>query len=402
MKPQKYFVVALLLITTVQGHSQMVINSYSHFPDPQIYGYLFNKSNFSTLSGFTSVGFTPTIVNGNELEVIGAASFGRYLKPDWGVTNLNNWTMELIYRPQTTSAGAHFPMIGISPTSSYTPAHYGQLIHMFHGGGAFNGKFRVLSGDFPTFTTKYTSTGTVSYSLNDRIKATIVRSGLTFTYTFQNLSVPDSETLTYTFTTIASVYSWIGEFRIWIYDGTSIFESATVYCPDYKYSRCMFLGDSKTESFIPTTYLNGYPHLVFSGSSKKYVIAAKGNNTFAELVSGLPEILAFHPQYVIINCGSNDLAYGISSATWQANYLSLRNQLVAAGITVIHCLPMLDSRVSVAPLVTYINATFTTDTIIDCNTGFNTGTMTADGFHPNDLGHSFISGKIQAAVPWLY
>jgi hypothetical protein len=103
------------------------------------------------------------------------------------------------------------------------------------------------------------------------------------------------------------------------------------------------------------------------------------------------------PKNVLLNIGRNDLFYGIASGTWQANYASIVSQLQAAGINVIHLMPIPETTQDQTALTTFINSTYPTANKIDVSGSWVNGTdLSSDNTYPNPAGDTLIANTVVA------
>ena len=91
---------------------------------------------------------------------------------------------------------------------------------------------------------------------------------------------------------------------------------------------------------------------------------AGGGAQTSEVVAGLDEIEFISPQNAIIMIGGNDILFGVASGTWQANLNAIRTALVGFGCNVIWCFNTPRDATDITAVNTYIQTTFTSDTII--------------------------------------
>lgn len=357
---------------------------------------LYEQPSWPDYSNWTATGFTPT-VSGGELTVIGAGTFTRYMtQTAYGLTNLNKWTRTLIFRPQTTAAGGHVLLIGIRQGGGYQPRSFQAA--MIVGGGALNGKLRFYRDGGQVVD----SSGALTFALNDRIKYVLTRDNWTYTFTVTNLTTPSTVSLTYTVNpaSAANPLHWIGYFAIYAFNGTQIIESDKCESASFNYPRVGFVGDSKTEGMCATNFSTSYPPVFWSTSLTNYNVMAKGQNLTQDILNSINEIIRQKPAYVVLEIGSNDVRSGVATATWQANYTSIRNQLSNAGIKVVH-LSLKEQTTNLSVLATFM-AGFSSDIYVDCFTGWNTGTMlAADGVHPNDTGMAYIASQLNTICPQI-
>jgi lysophospholipase L1-like esterase len=104
--------------------------------------------------------------------------------------------------------------------------------------------------------------------------------------------------------------------------------------------------------------------------------------------------------------GGNDLAFGVTLSTLQANYTAFVNGLTTAGISVFHLLATARTGLDVTPLNNWIKSEWS-NTFIDTytttwnrtenSTNMNSAYDSGDGTHPNDLGHAVIATTIQSS-----
>lgn len=136
------------------------------------------------------------------------------------------------------------------------------------------------------------------------------------------------------------------------------------------------------------------------GNPADNIISGGGADVTASVVARLDEIVAIKPKRVLLMIGGNDILFAISSGTWQANYNTIRDTLVDAGIDVVHLITTPRTSLDVSALRTFQLANFSKDKIIDTWTpllGAGTAMKTeynADGTHPNDAGASQIVATI--------
>jgi lysophospholipase L1-like esterase len=366
-------------------------------------GTLINQSTWPSLTGWANTGTTNSF-SGGEMNLSGGSlNFAKYIvNTDYGTTNLMDWKITCIFRPQQIDATNRAFVIGVQSNGLNFP-HSAQAAIGFGTTAGVNGLVRI----FKDGTILATGASLMSsLNVNDRIQLEFVRSGWTFTLTATNLTQTSVVPVSVSFTVNGSITSNAiltpGRFAIYAFSGTQIVENYVVTTTAWKYPKSIFVGDSKTEGFSVTLLSNAYPALTYSSSSNKYNVVAKANNEIGECLGAIHEVVAMQPTYCLLNFGSNDLRFGVASATWQANYLSYVTQLKNAGIIPIHILPPKEVSLDVTPIYTYITSNYTGDLMVDCYTGWNTGTMlVADGIHPNQTGENYIQSQIIATVPQI-
>jgi len=152
------------------------------------------------------------------------------------------------------------------------------------------------------------------------------------------------------------------------------------------------IGDSITQGAYAGSYAGIFGSLISAS------INAGGAEFTQDTLNKMPELLMINPQKAFLLIGLNDIANGVAAATWQANIVSIVNQLEAAGITVIKLLYAGFGSYSI-DVNAFITATYPTSYIDTCtpletsagvlNAAYNSG----DG-HPNAAGHTVIANTI--------
>jgi lysophospholipase L1-like esterase len=126
------------------------------------------------------------------------------------------------------------------------------------------------------------------------------------------------------------------------------------------------------------------------------VLAGEADRT-VETVQANAYVTLLKPKTVLLNIGRNDLASGVASATWQANYQSIVANAVAAGANVVHLMPIPETTQDQSTLTAFINATYPSGLKIDVSPAWVNAThLSADGTHPNAAGHTLIKNTILA------
>lgn len=181
---------------------------------------------------------------------------------------------------------------------------------------------------------------------------------------------------------------------IYNYGGTYDIQNIAIRTASFIYPKIAFLGDSKTFGYAATDVDLRFATLSnVLGSTD--ILAGDGDRT-ADLLGSLPHIINdIRPKNVFLCIGRNDIASGVSSATWQANYISIVTDLVTAGIHVIHILPIPEGdALDQSALKTFIQTTYPTSQMIDPSVGWSSSFNSADNVHPNQAGHRFIANII--------
>jgi hypothetical protein len=183
------------------------------------------------------------------------------------------------------------------------------------------------------------------------------------------------------------------QFRIFGFGGTFDIQNVRLISRQVVAPKVVFIGDSKTiagASWDGIRFASLVPSL-----GPVDVFAGDGDRT-AEILQGINYIASLKPQYAILNIGRNDLASGVPTATWEANYEAIVDTLKAAGVTVIHLLPIPELVVpNQSVLTNFINSTYPSDGKIDVSGMWNNSVdLSSDNIHPNPDGMRLIANAI--------
>lgn len=173
---------------------------------------------------------------------------------------------------------------------------------------------------------------------------------------------------------------------------------------DRKNIDSLIIGDSITHGAYATD-MDGRWATQVGGTRTSYSVSGGSGDVTQRVLDKIQNLIDYNPTRALLMIGGNDILFSVAQATYRANYTSIRNQLVAAGIQVVHLLATPRTTTDITALNTWIQATFTTDTIIDTYTPLKgTGTSlhatydAGDGTHPNQAGHDLIASTIIAAL----
>jgi len=353
----------------------------------------YQKSYFTSLSDFTNVGtVSTTISNGQVAITSGSGTYTQYLELINYPTDNENVEYEIIYQVTALNAGLG---IGKKSFNGWT----GNAISAFVQVNTTTNTCYIINPETPATLATYQ----LSYitAVNDVLKVRYQQQGNVLNAIVQNLTQNKYDTfqvinqLQYGNNTNLPNASYP---TIWSMASGNTLVSMKTFSNTVTHPDVLFVGDSKTVGICAGDKSLRFSSLCGSlGLCQNY--AGQSDRT-AEILACLPEIIALKPKQVILCIGRNDIAAGVATATWQSNLSSIDSQLTAAGITVTHLVGLLEttpSTVSVTPLTTYCNATFT-GRVIDCTSSFVVGTMlAADGVHSNQIGNAYIASQILAS-----
>lgn len=99
--------------------------------------------------------------------------------------------------------------------------------------------------------------------------------------------------------------------------------------PNAKYAFC---GDSITQGRFASAYADAFPQLMRADYPGNVIVAGAPSATVDDWLSRTWQIRKMKPKYVFIMLGTNDIGLGTPLATIQANYTTLVNTYITAGI----------------------------------------------------------------------
>jgi len=197
-------------------------------------------------------------------------------------------------------------------------------------------------------------------------------------------------TYNYTIYSPSPSLSWYGKYAIFSKGGLFSVDSLSVFSKDIKNPDLLILGDSKTCAYQASNYSDGYAQMIQAKYKNTDIYAAPGFQLQNALTT-TDQIISLNPKAVLMALGSNDIRSGRTFAQYTADYDTIVNRFIAAGIQVYHALPFYEKPISVKPLVDYIIATYPADRIIDTyNPMLATGALDTDTLHPSPAGHQAI------------
>lgn len=189
-----------------------------------------------------------------------------------------------------------------------------------------------------------------------------------------------------------------------IFDGggsvnTNKVTSWTISSGVYKGGYC-FIGDSKTQGYqsygtsTPNSILSSYTYLLQKKIGRIANVGGSSDRTADYLTRTYEIVNWIQPHTVIIAGVCNDIRAGLSSATWQANVLSLISTFQAAGIRVIFWTgfkenyPSGPGTVDQTAVSTWANAGIGCDVWDSAPNNYDLN----DNVHENIIGHTKIAG----------
>lgn len=363
-----------------------------------VLGTILNQSTFTSLTGFTPNGTTPT-VSGGQLQFSGGTGTETASLDYNYFTTLTNWSETINMVAGTVTSSSYGLALGVR--SAEVNGGFDQAFAGFGmATGAAAGFVSIYSGSAQGGATPpivATSTSALSFSAGDTIQLSVALNYNVMTATVSDLttaSAPVTVSYTFLFTYLQTAFPPnIGKFAIYNFGGSQNVSSWSITSTTQKNAQVAFIGDSKTVGYYAGTYGNAFALAMQANLND--IIEAGGNDATGDVLLNLPEIISLHPQAVVLNIGRNDLCeYSISLGTIEANYASIVSQLQAANITVYHLLPIYETACNQASLTSYITSTYTSVNQITSTLAAYAGTgsnvLAGDGIHPNALGHQLI------------
>lgn len=373
----------------------------------QNYGTIVS-SNFG--SGWFDGNWTETVSNatftesGNDVIIVndGTNNFGQYAVYDDYHTCLEYWSMTIPFKA-TQVTGTGFA-VGLKSSNTGAANHHALQFNPGTGKIAF-----YMAG--ATSATS-TSSGTMTFSLNDEMEMIIARTDLnTMTGTLYNLTTDPTRaagiTLSYTFSqtypvTVGSPPT--SQFVIFPLNGTFTLHSISFTSTEQKYGQGYFVGDSMTRGLYSVNSYDRFASMVASMSDGVFGVGGGPGDRTTSVINRLPEIIALNPYYVYLMIGGNDLEAGVAISTVQTNYASIVTEIKAAGIGVVHLKPTPRDAYDFTTWNAWLDSTYTTDTVIDTWTPLANGVLlnntfdAGDDLHINQFGHALVAYKILSGV----
>lgn len=276
------------------------------------------------------------------------------------------------------------------------------------------GKFTINTWDGTTSTARVTSASALTINQNDVFTYTMTKSNIGNAARFDvtitraaggSISANWSEVMTsagiaagqrsYS-TAYYSLYSIGGDFTI---------TNWNVNVTDKQSIHALFIGDSITHGLYATDLSTRWATQVGNGKYGSFEISAGSGDVTQRVLDKIVNVTRYYPRHVFLMIGGNDVLFGVAQATYEANYMSIRTQLKAAGVErIFHCLATPRDANDMTTLNTFISG-FTADTVIDtftplkgAGTDLSATYDNGDGVHPNQAGHDLIASTILAAI----
>lgn len=366
---------------------------------------------FTALTGYTAVGSPTYSISGGKVVFTGAGAAGaytKYIKNNLGVLTEQNTLQATITLDAAPDAASYGVAIGFKSYSAYCPTAsvIGGIVTAT--GGNFGKLF--IYGDYGA----QLNYGPTNTDLNngDVIRISLSNNGWKWSLLVQNFTQgweerQDLETSDGGFIPLLGNNSANPSF---FHMGGNISLDSfhyTVHAP--LSTDLMIVGNSVTYGQDADYQYDRFVNLI--GNTEDNIFSGGGCDVTQSIIDRLPEIISIHPKRVLLHdLAGNDIAQAISSATWQANLITIRNTIVAAGIPVIWTNGQPRIGLDESPQKTFIEGepTFAGDLIIDTWTPMlGTGTdpyvlFMSDATHPNNIGMRVVANAVNNALGFPY
>lgn len=359
---------------------------------PSDLGNLFTNdfTSLSNLNDYVQVGSaTWTLLLGYLRSIyVFDGSLDNYIKQhSYGSTVLDRWTQTLDFKLTVKGVGVNLIGIGCRNTNAFASDELFCRGDMFVGG---EGKVYIYKNGVAVVNSG--AGFTIDEGANLRI--TFERNYLDYTVIFTNLDTAQSNTVTYscTMADVSNGSQTVGEFSIINAGGTYDISLNKADSPVQKNVTYGFIGDSITEGYSGGSIANAWVKLAMDTVPlKTYTKLASQSIATEGILKAINEIKSIVPRKYVLMIGGNDIAFGVLTATWQANYSSIVTALKTTGASVIHCYPTARTSPDVSPIKTFIDSTYPTDVRIDT---LSLVLTKPDGTHPNTADEIIIADLI--------
>ena len=390
-------------ILTIQNN----INGVSVIPPvvPSPIGVINDESAWASLTDFSVVGnATATIgVSGGKLNMTGGSGgslFTNYVYfsksgSPFIYTCLEKWTQRIIV---TTPSSFNSTSFGLGIGIKSTNPNVAQSNYIRWGWDSGNNQIRMYFTD----SISGQAVGNVLVPVANTtyvIDVSRVKDVLTVTiYASDGTTVLQTSTFNANYTypsSGGSIFHNTGHFALQNFGGTFNISSWTISSTANRFCDYVAAGDSNMYGLHVGTgggaVTSRYVEQAMATKNKTFEIVAGIDDHSQDILNRLPEIIYMAPRSVYLNILSNDIADGVSSGTWQANYNSIVSQLQAAGITVKLGTPIARS-IDVTAAQTFINGLSNTKVdlfnVTKTGTNLNATYNSGDGIHMNLAGNN--------------
>lgn len=357
---------------------------------PQIenFGLLYSDSAWADLSRFVQSGTTFTDSSGHIIITGGSSDFTKSLNIDYNQkyafsnwhTNMEHWRIRATIKVITH---------GIIPIGIRSTIASGTQLNATAFINTATGLVTFLEN----------STTNLTVNLGDYIDISAERNGTKTFISVRNITTNSAPV------TVSSSYVIpvggippapnTGQFAVFAYSGKFYLETLTVSSNEMRYADIGIIGDSKSQGYNGT-FLTRYPTQLANFYS--VMVHAGGNETTADWLTSVDEVVYLAPKIVYMTNPSNDLRTGINTDSTKARYYRVERRLRDAGIAVYHLNSFYETSTNTGTWATYINTSRSVDSVINTYTpGIISGFVDVDNIHPSVYGMGVIYQTVISA-----
>lgn len=363
---------------------------------PEFYGTIYSENTWANLNDFTN-NASATVVSGNIEIGSGAGTYTQTLQLNH-TTGLERWSATAKIVIDEVDASSFGFGIGVQSTNPHQ--QYSVLGRVaFFTANSGNSAIDLDIQNNGTWANKYITSRTLHGDVGDTILLTVSRDINVVSVTARNLTDDLFIDTSYTYindTTMAIALPNRGKFSIFSFGGDFIIDSLAIASEDIKNASVMFVGDSKTVPYNPTSYYYGFPYLVGSKTTS-FAVNAGGWDMTADVIAKIPEIIEMAPRTLLLAIGSNDKRAGVTLDSFEARYSRIVTQLEATGIDVIPLLPFYETAQDLGDQKDFIETTYP-DHIDTWTPTKWAGSLSADGVHLGTVGNIRVAEKILTSL----
>ncbi len=366
------------------------------------------QEQFQSVSNWTSTGvatWTPSLTG---LAIVGGAGgvYTNYMVYDPLINSLEYWEQTILFSVTTAGFG-----IGLKTRERQTTdATNRSFVGRFVATGASSGKVLIdtCAEGGSTFGNRATSATAITWATNDLLRLTFKRDYNIYTLTIYNYA--NNNTVSCSFTAVGATVAAANpasKFGIMSFGGNQTVTDYRVTSTSRKNIKALFIGDSITHGLKGSSKGKRFVDMIFKDSVSTFEVNAGGSDMTAQYAEQSTMINLYNAQYVFLMIGGNDILNGVATATWQANYMAIRNNIINNGAIPIHLFPTARVSTDVGPLARFILTlpdVFVQGTYrrtVKPNGDLKAIYDSGDGVHMNDLGHFVTAEEIREACPFL-
>ena len=361
----------------------------------------------SLSSEWTAVGSpTTSVSNGDLILSAGAGNFSKYLYYNAYRTLLEDETITIYFKIDVAisgtstgfSVGFHSASVGVRDMQFQFAFHTGNVGRIYF---YFNGSLTT------------TGSTTIAAAQNDEMKATITRSGLTYSCTLDNLSNPTSQSIltkqlseVYSQTVVTNALSYLA---IYLHTGQYAIHNIVLSTTEVKNVDDLYIGDSITVGYYSASIagnLDGrFANLISAAKGRSFMVRASGGMRLqdhsVDSAATNYELGKFRFSRIILLVGSNDVSAGRTLAQMQSDYQILRANVSPLCKKIIDCQLIPRIGLDMTQFNSWLASTYGA---IDLYTPLANGNVldaaydSGDGVHPKDLGNALIGSLIQPYI----